>query len=83
MMLQTADTEAAQIAKGVVGIYEKFEKLRREKGVTIYRVAKETGVSSQTFYAWRRGEYKPGAEKLLRIAKYFCVPMEYFLEDGR
>ena len=62
-------------------MYEKYCELRDKKGVTDYRVAAETGIFASTFTDWKNGRSKPGVEKLAKIAKFFGVPMEYFLEE--
>ena len=59
-------------------MYEKFEKLLEERGVTAYRVAQETGVTTSTLTCWKNGDYTPKADKLLKIADFFGVPLEYF-----
>lgn len=59
-------------------MYERFEKLCEAHGVSAYRVAKDTGISQQTFSSWKRGEYTPKLDKLTKIAEYFGVPVEYF-----
>lgn len=61
-------------------MYEKFEHLLTEKGLTAYRVAKDVGMSPMVFSDWKTGKSKPKADKLLILAKYFDVPIEYFLE---
>ena len=61
-------------------MYEKFERLISEKGITSYKVAKDTGLTPTVFSEWRAGRSKPKVDKLLIIAKYFGVPLEYFLE---
>ena len=61
-------------------MYKKFEKLLVERNVTAYRVSKDTGISTATLTEWKKGTYKPKVEKLALIAKYFDVPLEYFLE---
>lgn len=61
-------------------MYEKYVKLRNEKGVTDYRVAMDTGIPKSTFTDWKNGRSKPKTEKLKAIADYFNVPIEYFLE---
>ena len=53
--------------------YEKYAKLRDEKGVTDYRVSQETGISTATFTSWKQGLYSPKVEKLQKIADYFDV----------
>ncbi|WP_127058835.1 helix-turn-helix domain-containing protein [Veillonella ratti] len=60
-------------------MYKKFEKLLKTYKVTAYRVGKETGIPTATFTAWKQGKYTPKADKLLKIAEYFNVPIEYFL----
>ena len=62
-------------------MYGKFEKLVKEKETTIYRVSKDTGIPPTTLYEWGYGRCTPKVDKLLILAKYFGVPLEYFLED--
>lgn len=60
-------------------MYEIFEKLLREHGVTAYRVSKETGVTTATLTSWKKGVYTPKQEKLQKIADYFGVSIEYLM----
>lgn len=62
-------------------MYEKFEKLLNERNITAYQVSKETGIATATLTEWKKGTYKPKVEKLALIAKYFDVPIEYFLDS--
>lgn len=62
--------------------YEKFDALLKEKGATVYRVAKETGIPASTFSDWKNGRSTPKAEKLTKIARFFDVSLEYFLEGS-
>ncbi len=61
-------------------MYEKFERLLVERGVTAYRVAKETGLSPVVFSDWKTGKSKPKVDKLKILADYFGVNIEYFLD---
>lgn len=61
-------------------MYARYAKLRDKKGVTDYLVAKETGISAVTLSEWKSGKYNPKVDKLLKLAKFFDVPIEYFLE---
>lgn len=61
-------------------LYEKFEKLLEERGVTAYEVAKQTGIASTTLSAWKKGEYTPKIDKLCKIANYFEIPVTYFIQ---
>lgn len=64
-------------------MYKKYVALRDEKGVTDYRVAMETGVTKSTFTDWKSGRSVPKLDKLLAIAKYFGVPVEYFADEKK
>ena len=59
-------------------MYEIFERLCNENGVTAYRVAKETGISTATFSNWKAGRSTPKTDKLQLIADFFGVPLETF-----
>ncbi len=59
--------------------YQIFENLLKAEGSTVYRVAKSTGIPASTFTDWKNGRSVPKAEKLKKIAVYFDVPLELFL----
>ena len=67
--------------KGGFSLYEKFEQLITKKGITTYRVAKDTGIAPTVFSDWKTGKSKPKVDKLMILAKYFNVSIEYFLEE--
>lgn len=60
-------------------MYEFFEHLLQVRGVTASDVCKATGIGSATISTWKKRRGILNAEYLLKIAKYFNVPMEYFL----
>jgi len=60
-------------------MYEIFEKLMNDMGVTSYRVGKETGINPSTFTNWKNGIYAPKIDKLQKIADYFGVSIEYLM----
>lgn len=62
-------------------MYSKYVALRDKLGITDYRVAMDTGITKSTFTDWKTGRSVPKFEKLLALAKYFDVPVEYFAED--
>ena len=62
-------------------MYKKFADLLEKNNKTAYQVSKDTGVSTATLSNWKNGNYKPKFDKLLILAKYFEVPVEYFAED--
>lgn len=61
-------------------MYSRYAELRDSKGLTDYRVAQETGISTATLSSWKLGRYTPKAEKLVKLAEFFGVPVTYFLE---
>lgn len=66
-------------------MYEIFAKLLDKKGVTAYRVSKETGIAASTFTDWKTGRSEPKKDKLKKIADYFGVTVEYLMtgEENR
>ena len=63
-------------------MYEIFEKLLKEKGVKTSDVCKATGLKAPTFSDWKKGRSNPNADKLILIANYFGVTVEY-LKTGK
>ena len=66
--------------RGGVKVYEKLQILLDKTDKTAYQVSKETGVSTATLSNWKNGNYVPKADKLKKIADYFGVTVDYFLE---
>lgn len=62
-------------------MYKKYVKLREEKGVTDYRVAKDVGFNACVFSDWKSGKSSPKVNKLKILAEYFEVDINYFLEE--
>lgn len=60
-------------------MYEIFQRLCDEHGVTAYKVCKETGITTASISNWKAGRYKPKQDKLQKIAEYFGVPVEYLI----
>lgn len=61
-------------------MYQKFEQLVKARGISTYRVAKDIGLAPTVFSDWKSGKSKPKADKMKKIADYFGVTIEYFLE---
>lgn len=66
--------------KGGVFLYKKFENLCKKRGVTPYKVSRDTGIATATLSDWKNGRSKPKADKLKLLADYFNVSIEFFLE---
>lgn len=62
-------------------MYKKYVVLRDKKDVTDYQVALAAGITKSTFTDWKNGRSCPKLDKLKKLAKYFGVPIEYFLEE--
>jgi prophage antirepressor-like protein/lambda repressor-like predicted transcriptional regulator len=60
---------------------QKLAELMKEKGVTNYRLAKETGSSATTVANWLHGAV-PGADKLGKIAACLGVSVESLIHDS-
>ena len=58
----------------------KYKALKKKKKVTDYQVSKATGIARSTLSEINAGKYIPKADKLLKLAEYFNVPIEYFLK---
>ena len=57
-------------------MYEKFKKLLDSRGVTPYRVSKETGLSTSTLSDWKTGKV---FRKETKLKKYVNILMFHHL----
>lgn len=69
------------LREGGVKVYKKFQALLDKTNKTAYQVSKETGVSQTAFSNWKCGRSEPSLESLRKLAKYFGVPIEFFLDE--
>lgn len=60
-------------------MYSIFESLLEKHGVTAYKVAKATGITTSTLTSWKQGKYVPKPDKLQKIADYFGVSLGYLM----
>lgn len=84
---KTAQIQAASAKERTVITmeYSRFEQLLRTRGVTVYQVAKATGIAASTFTDWKNGRSVPKADKLARIAAFFSVSLDELMgtENGQ
>lgn len=59
-------------------MYDKFLQLLCQTQKTPYRVSKDTGIAQSVLSDWKNGRCKPKFDKLLILAEYFKVPVDYF-----
>ena len=60
-------------------MYEIFEQLLQQHGISAYKVAKETGVTQSTLSDWKRGRSTPKSENMKKLANYFGVSIDYLM----
>ena len=57
-------------------MYERFMLILKARGLTPYKVSKETGVSQATLTSWKNGTYVPKYDKLKKLADYLKIEVE-------
>ena len=62
-------------------MYPKFQRLLEERKISTYRVSKDTGIPVTCFSDWKSGRSKPKLDKLLKLADYFGVSLDYFIKE--
>ena len=58
-------------------MYEIFAKILAEKGLKAADVTRATGIKSPVFSEWKKGKSKPNTEKMIKIANFLGVSVEY------
>lgn len=76
-------SEVCQEMEGTEVMYKQFALLLEKNQITAYRVAKDTGIAQSTFSDWKNGKSNPKINKLIKLAEYFDVPIDYFLSDRK
>lgn len=60
-------------------MYERYQKLLDEKGLKNADVSRATGISNMTLSDWKNGKSTPKQDKLMKIADYFGVSLDYLM----
>lgn len=55
--------------------FDNIFEIMKERGLTAYRVSKDTGISQASITDWRKGRSKPKIDKLKILAEYFGVSL--------
>lgn len=58
-------------------IFKKISELCKEKGISVAKLERETGISNGTISRW--GSSSPTVEKLEKVADYFGVSVDSLL----
>lgn len=61
-------------------IQNKLTTLREQSGFSQAEVARKIGVSKPTYWAWEKGNAKPKAESLKKLANLYAVALEELTE---
>lgn len=60
-------------------MYEIYAALRDRCGLTDYAVAKACHLGQSTFSEWRSGKSSPNLKKMLKLADFFGVSLDYLV----
>ncbi len=60
---------------------EKLQELRKENGISQEKLAEKINVSRQAISKWELGVVAPDTDNILKLSKFFHVPVEYILID--
>jgi len=63
-------------------LYNRFLTILKSKGLTPYKVSKETGVSQATLTNWKNGSYVPKYNKLKKLADYLNIDISELMGEG-
>lgn len=61
-------------------MYEIFEQLLKERGMSIAEFSRQTGISKSTLSDWKNGKFRLKDDKRRKIADFFGVSLDYL--DG-
>lgn len=62
-------------------IYEKIKELAEKDGISIASLERKLSIGNGTIRKWN--EASPTLENISKVARYFEVSVEYFLEDEK
>lgn len=60
-------------------MYEIYQKLLDEKGLKNADISRATGIANMTLSDWKNGKSTPKQDKLMKIADYFGVSLNYLM----
>lgn len=62
-------------------VFEKIEKLAKEKGITIKDIERDLKLGNGTIRRWKKSS--PSLENIAKVARYLGVTVDYFAENSR
>lgn len=60
---------------------EKLKKLMKEKGLNPHQLSVATGIPYSSVLDWIKGVTTPKTDKLIKLANFFEVSIEYFIKE--
>jgi len=58
---------------------ERLKELRAKKGISQRDIAKEIGISQNSYCLWEQGKTQPDLEKLIKLCQFFDVTVDYIV----
>lgn len=58
---------------------DRLNLLQQQSGLNKKELTKVTGISSNAFTAWNKGDAKPGLKQLVKVAQYFNVSLDWLV----
>lgn len=65
-----------------MAFYDNYVRLCAERGMSPSAVALDIGIKKSNVTYWKNGRNNPSDVTIVKIANYFCVPVEELLDDG-
>ncbi len=62
-------------------LYDSLKKFREDKGVKQNVIAKALGISPPTYNRYEKGEREPDIKMIIKIARFYRVPVQSFFLD--
>ena len=57
----------------------RIRELRKRMGLTQKELAKHLQIANSTLSYWEMGKYEPDSEALMKLSRFFKVPIDYIL----
>ena len=62
-----------------LSMYSIYQQLLDERGLKNADISRATGISNMTLSDWKNGKSAPKQDKLMKIADYFGVSLDYLM----
>lgn len=58
-------------------MYQRLQKLRKERGISQWALAKQLGISQQTYSRYERGQRSLNIQAAVDLARFYGVSVDY------